>query len=52
MDVTGGFYGKPQDRRNWTLAVELANTWRKMMDVPSVNYPYPGSFRIDKPKDA
>jgi hypothetical protein len=52
MDVTGGFYGKPQDRRNWALAVELSNTWRKMLGVSSVNYPYPGSFEPVKHKDA
>jgi hypothetical protein len=51
MDVTGGFLGKPQERRNWSLAVELANTWRKMMGVPTVNYPYPGSFDLAKQRN-
>jgi hypothetical protein len=32
------------DRQNWRIAVDLANTWRKIMDVPAVDYPYPGDF--------
>lgn len=31
-----------QSEQNWRLAVDLANTWRKMLGVPTVNYPYPG----------
>lgn len=31
-----------QGIQNWRLAVDLANTWRKMLNVPTVNYPYPG----------
>jgi hypothetical protein len=31
-----------QGIQNWRLAVDLANTWRKMLKVPTVNYPYPG----------
>jgi hypothetical protein len=31
-----------QGVQNWRLAVDLANTWRKMLKVPTVNYPYPG----------
>jgi hypothetical protein len=36
-----------QDRVNWQLALQSANAWRRMMGVPEVNYPYPGS--PDKP---
>jgi hypothetical protein len=41
----GAFFGESQDRRNWQLAVNLANAWRRMLEVPEVNYPYPGSFK-------
>jgi hypothetical protein len=38
---------------NWRLAVNIANNWRRMMGVPEVNYPYPGSpdkkLSIDAP---
>ena len=34
---------RQQDNNNWRLAVNIANNWRRMMDVPEVNYPYPGS---------
>ena len=36
---------RAQERTNWELAVQLANNWRRMLDVPEVNYPYPGSPR-------
>ena len=34
---------RQQDNINWRLAVNIANNWRRMMCVPEVNYPYPGS---------
>jgi hypothetical protein len=34
---------RQQDNNNWRLAVNIANNWRRMMGVPEVNYPYPGS---------
>jgi hypothetical protein len=34
---------RQQDNTNWRLAVNIANNWRRMMGVPEVNYPYPGS---------
>jgi hypothetical protein len=36
---------RSQERTNWELAVQMANNWRRMLDVPEVNYPYPGSPR-------
>jgi hypothetical protein len=36
---------RAQERTNWELAVQMANNWRRMLDVPEVNYPYPGSPR-------
>ena len=37
--------GRKQELANWELAVRMANNWRRMLDVPEVNYPYPGSPR-------
>ena len=34
---------RQQDNNNWRLAVNIANNWRRMMGIPEVNYPYPGS---------
>jgi len=34
---------RKQNNINWRLAVNIANNWRRMMGVPEVNYPYPGS---------
>ena len=34
---------RQQDQVNWQLAVNLANNWRRMMGIPEVDYPYPGS---------
>jgi hypothetical protein len=34
-----------QKRKSWQIAVEMANHWRRMMDVPEVNYPYPAQWR-------
>lgn len=34
---------RSQERINWELAVQMANNWRRMLKVPEVNYPYPGS---------
>ena len=36
---------RSQERINWELAVQMANNWRRMLKVPEVNYPYPGSPR-------
>lgn len=35
-----------QGPENWQIAVDLANTWRRMLNVEPVNYPYPGDFRV------
>lgn len=34
-------WSKDQNRLNWSLAVQMANNWRRMMGVKEVNYPYP-----------
>jgi hypothetical protein len=34
-----------QKRKNWQLAVELANQWRRSLGVPEVSYPYPSTLR-------
>jgi hypothetical protein len=38
-------WSKDQNRLNWSLAVQMANNWRRMMGVKEVNYPYPGDPR-------
>lgn len=45
MTTGDSFYGRPQELRNWRLAVDLANNWRRMMGVEAVNYPYSGDPR-------
>jgi hypothetical protein len=36
---------RSQERTNWELAVQMANNWRRMLNVAEVKYPYPGSPR-------
>lgn len=38
-------WSKDQNRVNWSLAVQMANHWRRMMGVKEVSYPYPGDPR-------
>jgi hypothetical protein len=38
-------WSKEQNYLNWQRSVEMANQWRRMLDVPEVDYPYPGDPR-------
>ena len=38
-------WSKEQNALSWQRAVSMANHWRRMMDIPEVNYPYPGDPR-------
>jgi len=38
-------WSREQNYLNWRQAVEMANNWRRMLDVPEVNYEYPGDPR-------
>jgi len=42
-DITS--WSRELNYENWRRTVEMANQWRRMLDVPEVNYPYPGDPR-------
>jgi hypothetical protein len=38
-------WSKQQNYLDWQRTVEMANQWRRMMNIPEVAYPYPGDPR-------
>jgi hypothetical protein len=38
-------WSREQNYLNWRLAADMANQWRRMLEVPEVDYPYPGDPR-------
>jgi hypothetical protein len=38
-------WSREQNYLNWERAVDMANTWRRMLEVPEMAYKYPGDPR-------
>lgn len=38
-------WSREQNYLDWKRAVDMANQWRRMLNVEEVNYPYPGDPR-------
>jgi len=38
-------WSREQEYLSWKRAVDMANQWRRMLNVSEVDYPYPGDPR-------